>query len=166
MELMGKGTYLLILRLGTHQHRLQVGRLGRFDFAPGYYLYVGSAFGAGGLQARLNHHWRQVKTRPHWHIDYLRAHADLVEIWSACCPVPLEQVWGELLRQRDDLAMPIPGFGASDTPLSAHLFYRPVPPSISLLSDLVLGSPPLTDLRAPGMRIEVHTGVNGAAGWA
>ena len=33
-----KGTYLLILRLDTDLTRLAIGRLGRSDFAAGYYL--------------------------------------------------------------------------------------------------------------------------------
>jgi hypothetical protein len=28
--------------------RLEIGRLGAYDIVPGYYAYVGSAFGAGG----------------------------------------------------------------------------------------------------------------------
>ena len=42
-----KGTYILIMGLGTMK-RLEIGRLGTFDFIPGYYAYVGSAFGPGG----------------------------------------------------------------------------------------------------------------------
>ncbi len=36
----------------------------------GYYFYVGSAFGSGGLRARLSRHLRN-KKKIHWHIDQL-----------------------------------------------------------------------------------------------
>jgi Uri superfamily endonuclease len=50
--------------------RLSVGRLGEFDLVPGFYAYVGSAFGLGGLRARIGHH-PESTAEPHWHIDYL-----------------------------------------------------------------------------------------------
>ncbi len=43
-----RGSYALHLRL-ARSHVLQIGRLGRFAFPPGEYVYVGSAMGAGGL---------------------------------------------------------------------------------------------------------------------
>ena len=36
----------------------------------GFYIYVGSAFGAGGLSSRLHRHLRKRK-KIHWHIDQL-----------------------------------------------------------------------------------------------
>ena len=50
--------------------RIDIGSLGRFDILPGFYAYVGSAFGAGGLRARIGHHLESTAW-PHWHIDYL-----------------------------------------------------------------------------------------------
>jgi Uri superfamily endonuclease len=40
----------------AQMNRLEIGRLGVYDIVPGYYAYVGSAFGAGGLRARICHH--------------------------------------------------------------------------------------------------------------
>jgi Uri superfamily endonuclease len=51
------GTYALLLKLDK-QERITVGRLGTFGFPAGYYLYVGSALGPGGLRARLARHRR------------------------------------------------------------------------------------------------------------
>jgi Uri superfamily endonuclease len=45
-----KGTYVLIASVGQMK-RLEIGRLGAYDIVPGFYAYVGSAFGAGGLRA-------------------------------------------------------------------------------------------------------------------
>jgi Uri superfamily endonuclease len=50
-----KGTYVLIA-FEAHMKRLKIGRLGACDIVPGYYAYVGSAFGSGGLRARIGHH--------------------------------------------------------------------------------------------------------------
>ncbi len=57
------GTYALLLKLDRWE-RITVGKLGTFDFPAGYYLYVGSALGPGGLQARLAHHQRGSKSPP------------------------------------------------------------------------------------------------------
>jgi Uri superfamily endonuclease len=50
-----KGTYVLIAKV-TEVRRLRIGYLGEFDIVPGFYAYVGSAFGSGGLRARIGHH--------------------------------------------------------------------------------------------------------------
>ena len=47
---------------------------------PGYYVYLGSALGPGGLRARITHH-QKLSPRPHWHIDYLRAYTQIHCIW-------------------------------------------------------------------------------------
>lgn len=64
-----KGTYVLVLQV-RGLRRMEVGRLGTFDIRPGFYAYVGSAHGAGGLRARIAHHIESIAA-PHWHIDYL-----------------------------------------------------------------------------------------------
>ena len=60
-----KGTYVLIASV-AQMKRLEVGRLGAYDIVPGFYAYVGSAFGTGGLRARLGHHLESAAS-PHWH---------------------------------------------------------------------------------------------------
>jgi len=74
------GTYALILH-STHSRALPIGRLGEMQVEPGYYIYVGSAFGPGGLRGRLMHHLRP-PIAPHWHVDYLRRVAEVVDIWA------------------------------------------------------------------------------------
>ena len=39
-----KGTYVLLALL-PRMKRLEIGRLGTYDIIPGFYAYVGSAFG-------------------------------------------------------------------------------------------------------------------------
>jgi Uri superfamily endonuclease len=151
-----KGTYLLILHLAAPQLRLRIGRLGSFDFAAGYYLYVGSAYGAGGLSARLAYHQQQHKRRPHWHIDYLRVHAPIREIWTVSCDQRLEHAWVAALQRVAALRMPVRRFGASDTTLPAHLFYTPDPPAIATLSRALLAAVPLAEPQVRWLRFAVY----------
>jgi Uri superfamily endonuclease len=153
---MAKGSYILVLQLDYAVEDLQVGKLGRFSFPAGYYLYVGSAFGPGGIAARLSHHERSAKTRPHWHIDYLRAHASLREAWTVGGPLHMECRWCAALAAEPGVSIPAVGFGSRDTGCAAHLFYLPHPPRSSLLSQIILAS--LVAADGPlEIQIEVHS---------
>jgi Uri superfamily endonuclease len=99
---------------------VQVGRLGRFVFRPGWYLYVGSALGPGGLRARLTRHARAEK-RLHWHIDYLLVQAELCQIWTAASADRQECDWARTLAALPGAWIPAPRFGASDCRCAAHL---------------------------------------------
>jgi Uri superfamily endonuclease len=114
------GTYLLLLECDK-QVELTIGKLGNVVTEPGYYLYVGSAFGPGGIQARINHH-KRIALRPHWHIDYLRMAADLTGVWCSY-DVRCEHVWADELMKFEDTVMPLKGFGSSDCDCASHLFY-------------------------------------------
>ncbi len=120
------GTYLLLLRL-EEDREIIIGRLGSLFFPRGHYLYVGSARGAGGLKARLARHRRGTKY-PRWHIDYLRCHANLVEIWAVESDQRLECLWAQQLAQLSP-ARPIPHFGSSDCRCPSHLFHFREKPS-------------------------------------
>jgi Uri superfamily endonuclease len=150
-----KGTYLLVLHLPTACH-LRVGRLGSYELAAGFYLYVGSAFGAGGLAARLAYHLRRIKQRPHWHIDYLRAVSSIREIWAVAGAERLEAAWCAALLAAPGFQVPIRGFGASDTRAPAHMLYTPVEPLPEMLGGVLL--PPLLDSsqQAPRLRLTVR----------
>lgn len=116
-----KGTYLLGMFL--HQDiALAVGRLGNFAFPAGYYVYVGSAQGPGGLSARLARHQRR-KKRLHWHVDYLLAHARLIEVWTLASDQRLECVWAEAVAGMTGAQIVAPRFGASDCRCTAHLVH-------------------------------------------
>jgi Uri superfamily endonuclease len=122
------GTYILLLRVDS-PCTVVVGRLGTAALAPGWVLYVGSAFGPGGLAARLRHHLRPA-SKPHWHIDYVRAALDLCEIWVCAAPQRLEHRFAALLHSARGSSIPLPRCGASDCRCPAHLFHfaaRPVP---------------------------------------
>ena len=124
-----KGTYILIANV-SQMRRWEIGSLGKFDLIPGFYAYVGSAFGAGGLRARLGHHLAAT-AEPHWHIDYLLQVASPVEIWYATAGRKLEHHWADSLEAASRFRIPIPRFGASDYHRSrrSHLFYSRRRPS-------------------------------------
>jgi Uri superfamily endonuclease len=126
------GSYLLILTL-PKPTQIQVGRLGRIRFGPGWYVYAGSAFGPGGLAARLRHHLKPVQKR-HWHIDYLRAEAMVVEIWMTVGPPSREHDWAALLAKGPRAGKRVRGFGCSDCNCSSHLLHFDHRPGEDLIS--------------------------------
>ena len=124
-----KGTYVLVASV-AQMKRLEIGLLGAYDVVPGFYAYVGSAFGAGGLCARIGHHLESTAA-PHWHIDYLLGIAEPVEVWYTTAKQKLEHHWAELLEQAPQFRVPIPRFGSSDyhRSRSSHLFHSKRRPS-------------------------------------
>lgn len=112
---------------------IAVGKLGTFEFAAGWYAYAGSALGPGGLAARLAYHQRPNKSFQ-WHIDYLLAHADLVEIWWAVENKRKECIWASALRAIPGAHVPVVNFGASDCRCLAHLVYLQQRPAFASFS--------------------------------
>jgi Uri superfamily endonuclease len=129
------GTYALVLA-SQKTGPVRIGRLGTLDLRPGVYIYVGSAFGPGGLAARIRHH-AKIATRPHWHIDYLRAVCDLVEVWFTTEAACREHAWAGAVARLPGAVVPMPGFGSSDCQCAAHLFWFEHAPSIKRFQKLV-----------------------------
>lgn len=115
------GTYALVLE-APQRRRIPVGRLGDVEIDPGYYVYVGSAFGPGGVRARLEH-YRKRPSRPHWHIDYLRSHARPLEVWYSHDGRRREHQWARILRSVRGASAAASGFGASGCGCESHLVY-------------------------------------------
>lgn len=113
------GTYALLLESNL-SGEIQIGRWGRLRVVPGYYVYVGSAFGPGGVRARVARHLRKSK-RIHWHIDYLRDAVDPVRAWCSYSHVRLEHEWARSLGQMAGVAC-VARFGCSDCSCDTHLF--------------------------------------------
>ena len=95
------GTYALILACHRNS-RIRIGRLGSMQLRSGYFVYIGSAFGSGGLYARIAHH-RRLAMRPRWHIDYLRRHTRPEAVWFRC-GVRCEHEWAATLGAVADQA--------------------------------------------------------------
>ena len=119
------GAYALLLAI-AEPLALTAGKLGELRLQPGCCVYVGSALGPGGLRARVAHHAR-FAARPHWHIDYLRRHAPLIELWYSYDSARREHHWAALFQSLGG-AVPLPDFGSSDCSCPAHLFHFPTRP--------------------------------------
>ena len=115
------GSYVLVFHLDGAA-RIEVGKLGTFSFPAGYYCYVGSARGPGGLRARLARHLHQQK-KLHWHVDYLLGRASVVEIWHSPSRERLECLWAQALLALPAAQPAVPGFGSSDCSCLTHLLY-------------------------------------------
>jgi len=106
----------------TQDTLIKIGSLADHHFLTGYYVYVGSAL--NGLMSRLRHHLK-INTRSHWHVDYLRHHAFITDIWYAYSSKRMECLWSSLLINASKAKTPIIGFGSSDckcrTPLTFFL---------------------------------------------
>jgi Uri superfamily endonuclease len=118
------GTYVLALRLDA-PCSIAIGRLGEFEFPAGWYLYVGSARGPGGLHARLARHKRRLGAdkQAHWHVDYVREQAAWCGAWGRASDQPLECTWASVLRHLPGARVVARGFGASDCSCPAHLLH-------------------------------------------
>lgn len=85
---------------------VQVGKLGRFRFPAGRYVYTGSA--KRNLEARIARHRARTKKR-RWHIDYLLT---VPGVWIV--DVELSELDECAAHQRLAGTIVAPGFGASD----------------------------------------------------
>lgn len=115
-----QGSYALELVL-ERKIWLRIGKLGRFEFPGGRYIYTGSALGPGGLRARLARHLHPSKDEKlHWHIDYLRqaarpsAFAFLAFAPKSPQDMSVECLWSQVFRRLEGGFIPASGFGASD----------------------------------------------------
>lgn len=126
------GTYVLLMR-APDEGGATIGKLGRIHFAGGWLLYVGSAFGSGGLRARVRRHLRDDKTL-HWHIDHLLGELEVVEVWWTEDDARWEESWAEALRGRPDARLPLRRFGSGDCGCEGHLIHLPERPDPEVLA--------------------------------
>lgn len=115
------GTYALIMKAQMIE-TVQIGMLGSLNIQPGYYVYVGSAFGPGGIRARIRHHLKEGSTK-HWHLDYLKQAVDMSEIWYSYGCTKYEHQWAKIFNRFSGASLPLLGFGASDCSCKSHLFF-------------------------------------------
>ena len=111
------GAYALLVRLRRPLNP-GVPALGDRILRPGAYVYCGSAYGFGGLSARVGRHLRPGKPA-RWHIDRLteagRIEGLAVRIGGRECDLVDALI-------ADGATIPVPGFGSSDCRrCSAHL---------------------------------------------
>ena len=113
---MNRGIYLAIFHLPRTQ-AITIGRLGRFTFPAGIYVYVGSA--QRNLQARLARHAKRRKPL-RWQIDYLSVKAKFLGALMIDGPKSMECRLAAMLAKHYPRA--VPRFGASDCRCGGHLF--------------------------------------------
>ncbi len=123
------GTYALLLT-SDECTQIDVGALGTMKIQRRDYVYVGSAFGTGGLRARVERHARG-EGALHWHVDYLRAVTTLDTVWYTCDDTRRECAWARLLQNMPGACIPMDGFGASDCSCLAHLVSFEGAPTVS-----------------------------------
>lgn len=115
------GAYLLILK-SQISTTIEIGKIGSMDVQKGYYFYVGSAFGPGGIKARVNRHLKHDKSL-RWHIDYLRSHCLLKQVFISYSTEKQESDWVYRLLHHPSYSIAFNRFGASDSCYPSHLFY-------------------------------------------
>jgi len=102
--------------------------------SPGVYVYVGSALGPGGLQARLRRHTGDpTQRRVHWHIDHLTARVAPAAIRYMPTAQRRECQWVQTLAEAGAW-FPVPGFGSSDCRQRCPAHLLALPASWSLLT--------------------------------
>lgn len=97
---------------------LQIGKLGEFNFPPGYYLYVGKD--KRNIRERVARHISKKKNN-RWHIDYLSKSVmpvfmQIIPDASSECSLieKLIELGGNAIAS---------GFGSSDCQCKSHLLY-------------------------------------------
>jgi Uri superfamily endonuclease len=128
---------------------ISVGKLGRACFPTGFYIYVGSAFGNGGLAARIQHHLVPVQ-RHHWHLDYFRSYGEPYSLWYTVGPKRYEHEWAAILQHMPSSSVIIKNFGATDCKCLTHMFHFDEPPALSefihAATQLSLATPLIHDI--------------------
>lgn len=120
------GSYIILSKLHAE------ARIGSGPFAgkllpAGIYFYSGSAFGPGGLRARVGRHLR-FGTKNHWHFDHLKDLLNIFEIWYTSELENKECQFIRKIQESRESSFPIPGFGSSDcrNQCPAHLAWQPI----------------------------------------
>ena len=133
------GTYLLEIAVAEASN-IEVGALGPVRFAADRYAYVGSAFGPGGLAARVGRHRELAageRESRHWHVDYLLGHGET----SLVGVVAFADEDRECELASALPGEPVDGFGASDCDCAGHLLAVPSSTSVREAGRVAGGRP-------------------------
>jgi len=117
-----KGSYILVIFL-ENDSKIRIGGLGLVAFKRGFYCYVGSALGPGGIEKRVGRHLRTCKEKkcsPHWHIDRLLL-APGVSIMEVFASRAAECGLSDIVMAESDGS--VGGFGCSDCNCRSHLHF-------------------------------------------
>ena len=122
------GVYILVFYLSQTTTITFNRKSSQHSFPSGWYVYVGSARGPGGLSRRVARHQRRNADgkRMHWNVDYFRELAPIVEVWySYTRSEQMEHEWAQSSARMYGARVPVAGFGANDCGqgCDAHFFY-------------------------------------------
>ncbi|MDH4183599.1 MAG: GIY-YIG nuclease family protein [Nitrospinota bacterium] len=135
-----EGLYVIALWLPAWT-TVTVGALGRIGFAPGLYLYAGSA--ARGIESRVARH-RAMGKKLRWHIDYFRRKAQWQ--WAVAFPASVgECPLARMVAEATAAAVAHPRFGASDCRCPGHLLVTRQEPAMALGALVSMGGRPMAE---------------------
>ncbi|MGE4432278.1 MAG: DUF123 domain-containing protein [Sphingobium sp.] len=103
------GAYALMFDLA--EPALFCGPNGSHQIEPGRYVYAGSAYGPGGMRARVGRHFRKSKAI-RWHIDHLTQQAGMLQ--AALIEGGAECNIVRVLVATGEFRIPLKGFGSTD----------------------------------------------------
>lgn len=128
-----RGCYMVILEL-KKDIKEKIGNLGDLDFRKGFYIYVQSA--EKNLDSMMDRH-RRKRTNLSWHIDYLRAKADIVAIIPIRTADNLECALATAVSGIAEWS--IPCFGTYECNCFSHLFGMSTNPlnHVQFIDDLI-----------------------------
>ncbi|MGR3220962.1 MAG: GIY-YIG nuclease family protein [Candidatus Anammoxibacter sp.] len=116
---MQRGIYNLIIYLDKARN-IEIGKLGRFDFQKGFYVYTGSS--QNSLQKRIKRHL-STKKKLHWHIDYLLKLGDIINVLVIESLKKDECTLSNEIGLLCDAQIVATGFGSSDCTCRTHLYF-------------------------------------------
>jgi Uri superfamily endonuclease len=121
-----KGSYILFFS-NRYNAKIKIGSLGELLFENGFYMYIGSAFGPGGLTKRIQRHLNPNK-KIFWHIDYLSRNKQfkLINIIEIPFSIKEECLIVNFLLENIFLKNEIKSvknFGSSDCKCKSHLLF-------------------------------------------
>ena len=127
-----KGTYVLLIE-NDRVRNINIGRLGKLAFIPGYYIYVGSAL--NNLEKRIQRHCSSNK-KIFWHIDYLLEEMEICEVFRIESNHRLECM---VAQKFAECFFPVSGFGCSDCKCKSHLFFNEDNRQIKVHMEKIIG---------------------------
>jgi len=157
------GTYAVVLFLPSDLE-VVVGSLGLVRLSPGYFIYVGSAFGSGGLCSRLGRHCTPF-TPLRWQIDYLKPHMQVVDLWFTYDAVKRERDWAMVTSRMPGAACPRKHLGAMDfmnehDSVESHFYHFRRRPKVAtfraLARSMIQGQGPIRRVVRPSTPGEGH----------
>ncbi|MGR3319457.1 MAG: GIY-YIG nuclease family protein [Candidatus Anammoxibacter sp.] len=116
---MQRGIYNLIIYLNSDRN-IKVGKLGRFNFKKGFYIYTGSS--QNSLQKRIERHLAAEK-KLHWHIDYMLKYGRIIKVRVIESLKKDECELSNEIGLLRDAKVIVDGFGSSDCTCKTHLYF-------------------------------------------